>query len=259
MDSHSKQSSEKENESRHSPQQEHHEQQRHTGFEDTMRSDHSSVMDFNKSGIFVERTLALIKPDAVHKANEIETILLNQGFTVLQKRRVILTAEQCSDFYSEHYGKKFFPSLVAFMTSGPIVAMVLAKENAVQQWRELIGPTNSTVAKETHSESIRALFGTNEQKNAVHGSDSEVSAEREIRFFFPNCIVEPIPMGQPAKDYLEQNVNKTLMKALTALCKEKPKDPVLWLADKLMEINPYKPKLTQVHSSSPVDDVIIIE
>lgn len=94
MDSHSKPSSEKENGSRHSPQQEHHEQhheqqqqqQQHSGLEDTMRSDRSSVMDFNKSGIFVERTLALIKPDAVHKANEIETILLNQGFTVLQVR-----------------------------------------------------------------------------------------------------------------------------------------------------------------------------
>jgi nucleoside-diphosphate kinase len=62
----------------------------------------------------------------------------------------MLTAEQCSDFYSEHYGKKFFPSLVAFMTSGPIVAMTLAKENAIQQWRELIGPTNSIAAKESH-------------------------------------------------------------------------------------------------------------
>lgn len=61
-----------------------------------------------------------------------------------------LTAEQCSDFYSEHYGKKFFPSLVAFMTSGPIVAMVLSKDNAIQQWRELIGPTNSIDAKETY-------------------------------------------------------------------------------------------------------------
>jgi len=95
--------------------------------------------------------------------------------------------------------------------------------------------------------SIRALYGTNEQRNAVHGSDSAVSAEREIRFFFPNCkflpkdfieicsrkielfigIVEPIPTGQSAKDYLEQNVNKTLIKALTALCKEKPEDPVV--------------------------------
>ncbi|CAF2009699.1 unnamed protein product [Rotaria magnacalcarata] len=220
-------------------------QQPQSGLEETLRSNHSSRMDFNKNGIFVERALALIKPDAVNKADDIEAIILNHGFSILQKRRVTLTAEQCSDFYSEHYGKKFFPSLVAFMTSGPIVAMVLSKENAIQQWRELIGPTNSTVAKETHPDSIRAFFGSNEQKNAVHGSDSVVSAEREIRFFFPNCIVEPIPVGQPAKDYLEQNVNRTLIKALTALCKEKPKDPI-WLADKLMEMNPYKPKLSQV-------------
>ncbi|CAF0839638.1 unnamed protein product [Rotaria sp. Silwood1] len=206
-------------------------------------------MDISKHGILVERTLALVKPDAVNKADEIETIILKHGFTVLQKRRITLTAEQCSDFYSEHYGKKFFPSLVAFMTSAPIVAMVLAKENAIQEWRDLIGPTNSNVAKEKFPDSIRALYGTNEQKNAVHGSDSAVSAEREIRFFFPNCIVEPIPTGQPARDYLEQNVNQTLIKALTALCKEKPKDPVLWLADKLMEINPYKPKLSQSETS----------
>lgn len=226
-------------------------QRQNNNFDDTLRSEHSSRMDFNKTGeIFVERTLALIKPDAVNKANEIETVLLNHGFTVLQKRRVVLTAEQCSDFYSEHYGKKFFPSLVAFMTSAPIVAMVLAKENAIQQWRELIGPTNSNTAKETNPDSIRALYGTNEQRNAVHGSDSAVSAEREIRFFFPNCIVEPIPTGQSAKDYLEQNVNKTLIKALTALCKEKPKDPVSWLADKLTELNPYKPKLSQVEAPS---------
>ncbi|CAF1050930.1 unnamed protein product [Rotaria sordida] len=202
-------------------------------------------MDSSKHGIFVERTLALIKPDCINKADEIETIILKQGFTILQKRRITLTAEQCSDFYSEHYGKKFFPSLVAFMTSAPIVAMILAKENAVQEWRDLIGPTNSNTAKETYPDSIRALYGTNEQKNAVHGSDSAVSAEREIRFYFPNCVVEPIPTGPPARDYLEENVNKTLIKALTALCKEKPKDPVLWLADKLMEINPYKPKLNQ--------------
>lgn len=69
-----------------------------------------------------------------------------------------LTAEQCSDFYSEHYGKKFFPSLMAFMTSGPIVAMVLAKENAIQQWRDLIGPTNSSSAKESHPERLVFLF-----------------------------------------------------------------------------------------------------
>ena len=68
-----------------------------------------------------------------------------------------MTSEQCSDFYSEHYGKKFFPSLVAFMTSGPILAMVLARDNAVQHWRALIGPTNSNVARETSPERYEIL------------------------------------------------------------------------------------------------------
>ncbi|CAF1632499.1 unnamed protein product, partial [Didymodactylos carnosus] len=67
-------------------------------------------------------------------------------------------------------------------------------------------------------------------------------------------IVEPIPLGRPARDYLEQNVNKTLIKALTALCKEKPKDPVLWLADKLIEINPYKPKVNKMDLNLNFDE-----
>ncbi|CAF1389572.1 unnamed protein product [Didymodactylos carnosus] len=236
----------------------HQNDKRQSTLDDTLKSDHNSIIDFGKHGIFVERTLAIIKPDAIENANEIEDMILKNGFTILQKRRIILSAEQCSDFYSEHYGKKFFPSLVAFMTSGPILALILARENAILSWRELIGPTNSTQARESHPDRfriyVRALFGTNEQKNAVHGSDSAVSAEREIRFFFPNSIVEPIPLGRPARDYLEQNVNKTLIKALTALCKEKPKDPVLWLADKLIEINPYKPKVNKMDLNLNFDE-----
>jgi nucleoside diphosphate kinase homolog 5 len=86
-----------------------------------------------------ERTLALIKPDAAHKTEEIEDIILRTGFIILQKRRVHLSPEQCSEFYSEHSGKTFFPSLVAFMSRGPIVAMELARSNAIETWRELIG------------------------------------------------------------------------------------------------------------------------
>ncbi len=85
-----------------------------------------------KPQIFVERTLAIIKPDAVSKASEIEEIILRAGFTILQKRRVHLTPEQASEFYAEHYGKMFFPSLVAFMSSGPIVVYSLGREHAIQ-------------------------------------------------------------------------------------------------------------------------------
>jgi len=195
--------------------------------------------------IYVQRTLAIIKPDAVHRAEEIEDIILRTGFTVLQKRWVHLSPEQCSEFYHDHASKIFFPSLVAFMSSGPIVVMELAKESAIQSWRDLIGPTNSHKAREIQPDSIRAKYGTDEQCNAVHGSDSEPSAEREIRFFFSRSIIEPIPFGQSAKDYLESKLNPTLLKALTQLCKEKPIDPLTWLADHLLANNPYKPLVKQ--------------
>ena len=198
--------------------------------------------------IFVERTLAIVKPDAVAKYAEIEDIILRSGFTILNKRWVHLSPEQCSEFYIEHSSKIFFPSLVAFMSSDSVVALELARENAIQVWRDTIGPTDTKRARETQPESIRALFGTDSQKNAVHGSDSHASAEREIRFFFNNSIVEPIPHGQNARDYINSQINPTLLAGLTQLCKEKPLDPVIWLADWLLSNNPNKPK---VNKSSP--------
>jgi nucleoside diphosphate kinase homolog 5 len=191
--------------------------------------------------IHVERTLAIIKPDAAYKSEEIEDIILRNGFTILQSRRIHLSPEQCSEFYNEHSSKIFFPSLVAFMSSGPIIAIELAKINAIQSWRDLIGPTNSEKAREIQPDSIRAIYGTDGQCNAVHGSDSEASAEREIRFFFNKSIVEPIPTENAAKDYLQHKLNPTLLKALTQLCKEKPDDPHSWLADYLLTNNPFKP------------------
>ena len=193
------------------------------------------------NGIYVQRTLAIIKPDATHKADEIEDIVLRTGFTILEKRWIRLSPEQCSEFYSDHSSKIFFPSLVAFMSRAPIVVMELAKENAIQTWRDLIGPTNSKKARETNPDTIRARYGTDEQCNAVHGSDSIANAEREIRFFFSRSITEPIPHDQAAKDYLEHKLNGTLLKGLTHLCKEKPSDPITWFADWLISNNPYKP------------------
>lgn len=196
--------------------------------------------------IYVERTLAIIKPDATHKAEEIEDIILRSGFAILQKRRVHLTPEQASDLYAEHYGKLFFPSLVAYMSSGPIIALVIARNQAITYWRELIGPTNTIKARQTHPDCLRAIYGTDDQRNALHGSDGCASAQREIRFFFPDSVVEPVARGQAAKDYLSKAVNPTLLKGLTELCKMKPADPVIWLADWLLKNNPNKPKVGAV-------------
>lgn len=114
----------------------------------------------------VEKTLALIKPDAIHRADEIIEVIKSNGFTIvqvrivtehnyfkvillkrLQKRRTRLTVEQAADFYSEHYGKMFFASLVAFVHSNDIMALVLAKPDAIAEWRALIGPTDARRAK----------------------------------------------------------------------------------------------------------------
>ncbi|XP_038651693.1 nucleoside diphosphate kinase homolog 5 [Scyliorhinus canicula] len=193
--------------------------------------------------VSVERTLALIKPDAIDNADEIEEIILRSGFTILQKRKVVLSPELCSDIYAAHYGKMFFPSLTAFMSSGPIMAMVIVRHQAVAYWRDLIGPANSVNAKETHPGSLRALYGTDELRNAVHGSETTSAAEREIRLIFPDGAVCPIPTAQDAITYLSKFVNPTLLSGLTELCKQKPADPITWLADWLIANNPNKPNI----------------
>uniref|UniRef100_A0A8C9F957 Nucleoside diphosphate kinase homolog 5 n=1 Tax=Pavo cristatus TaxID=9049 RepID=A0A8C9F957_PAVCR len=165
------------------------------------------------------------------------------GALWFQKRKLQLSPEQCSIFYADQYGKMFFPNLAAYMSSGPSVAMVLARHRAVSYWKELLGPSNSIKARITHPHSLRAIYGTDDLRNGLHGSLSISSAEREIRFMFPEVISEPIPAGQRARDYLNLHVNPTLLAGLTALCKEKPADPMTWLADWLMEHNPNKPRL----------------
>ncbi|XP_003354337.1 nucleoside diphosphate kinase homolog 5 isoform X2 [Sus scrofa] len=193
--------------------------------------------------IYVEKTLAIIKPDIVDKEEEIQDIILRSGFTIVQRRKLHLSPEHCSNFYVEQYGKMFFPNLTAYMSSGPLVAMVLARHKAISYWKELLGPSNSLIAKETHPDSLRAIYGTDELRNALHGSNDFAAAEREIRFMFPAVITEPIPVGQAAKDYLNLYVIPTLLEGLTELCKQKPADPLIWLADWLLKNNPNKPKL----------------
>jgi nucleoside-diphosphate kinase len=130
-----------------------------------------------------ERTLCMIKPDAVknHKDKEIEDMIKAAGFKVVAEKEITMTQEQAEEFYKEHKDRPFFKTLVALMTSGPIKAKVLEKENAVKDYRKLMGATDSAKAEK---DTIRGKFGTDKTANAVHGSDSPESAEREIKFFF---------------------------------------------------------------------------
>mmetsp|Transcript_70097 Transcript_70097/g.222179 ORF Transcript_70097/g.222179 Transcript_70097/m.222179 type:complete len:409 (-) Transcript_70097:176-1402(-) len=195
----------------------------------------------------VDKTLALIKPDAVKAGNagSIKQLIEANGFTIVSECYTTLSTQRAMEFYGEHNGKNFFEGLVEFMTSGPIYALVLAKDNAVTEWRNVMGPTNSDIARDQAPESIRALFGTDGRFNASHGSDSPISAAREIKFFFPKMVLEPIPDPEQAKEYIKGNLEPTLIRGLTALCKNKPSadkyEAISWLANWLLDNNPNKP------------------
>ena len=130
-----------------------------------------------------QRTLALIKPDAMERGMQGKIIdrILHSGFAILAMKQIRLSKSQTEAFYGEHEGKPFFGSLCSYMVSGPIVAMALEKENAIDDWRELMGATNPADAADG---TIRKEFAVDIEKNSVHGSDSTNSAHREVPFFF---------------------------------------------------------------------------
>ncbi len=131
----------------------------------------------------VERTLSIVKPDAVDKnvIGQIYARFENVGLKLVGLKMLYLSREQAEGFYAEHKGKGFFEDLMSFMTSGPICVQVLEGESAIQVNRELMGATNP---KEAAAGTIRADFATSVDANAVHGSDSSASAQREIAYFF---------------------------------------------------------------------------
>lgn len=130
-------------------------------------------------------TYGMIKPDAYMNMGKIIDLVLNEGkFTISKLKMVKLRQEDAMEFYAEHKGKHFFNDLINFMTSDLVVGMELIAKDAVKVWREFIGPTNCETARNTSPRTIRALFGTDGTKNAVHGSDSLSSASRELNVIF---------------------------------------------------------------------------
>jgi nucleoside-diphosphate kinase len=137
----------------------------------------------------IERTLLIIKPDAVAagSAGKVLAMLEEGGFRVRALRMVQLDRASAQKFYAVHKERPFYGELVEFMTSGPCIPMVLEKDNAIAALREFIGATNPAEARPG---SIRKLYGANIQNNAVHASDSAASAAGEIPHFFPEITVE---------------------------------------------------------------------
>ena len=131
----------------------------------------------------LEQTLSIIKPDAVERnlENEIKEIFKNKGFLIVKEKKIQIEKSEAEKFYKVHETKPFYKDLCAYLASGPIVVMILEKQNAVLDNRDLMGATNPKEAKEG---TIRKKYGISIDKNSVHGSDSLENAQIEIDFFF---------------------------------------------------------------------------
>jgi len=131
----------------------------------------------------LEQTLSIIKPDAVERNldNEIKAMFKNKGFNIVKDKKIQIAKPEAEQFYKVHETKPFYHDLCAYLSSGPIVVMILEKENAVLGNRELMGATNPKDAEEG---TIRKKYGISIDKNSVHGSDSVENAKIEIDFFF---------------------------------------------------------------------------
>ena len=136
----------------------------------------------------MEKTLSIIKPDATTRnlIGQINTMIEDAGLKIVAQKMIQLSKKQAEEFYAEHQGKPFFDNLVNFMTSAPVVVQVLQGDNAIVNYRKIMGTTNPATAEEG---TIRKKFALSIDKNSVHGSDSPASAAREVSFFFSNIEI----------------------------------------------------------------------
>jgi nucleoside-diphosphate kinase len=131
----------------------------------------------------LEKTLSIVKPDAVERnlTEEIKNIFLKNNLKIKNSKKIHITKEEAAEFYKVHQSKPFYNDLCTYLSSGPIVVMILEGENAVLNNRKLMGATNP---KDAENNTIRKLYGISIDKNSVHGSDSVDNAKKEIEFFF---------------------------------------------------------------------------
>ena len=136
----------------------------------------------------LQLTLAIIKPDLAlmdYSVLHVRDLILERGFKVVSTKSLRLNRVRAGEFYAEHRGKFFYDRLVSFMTSGPIQVHILARDDAIREWRTLMGPTKVFRTRFEQPDTIRGKFGLTDTRNCSHGSDSEETAAREIGFFFP--------------------------------------------------------------------------
>ncbi|XP_041057244.1 thioredoxin domain-containing protein 6 isoform X1 [Carcharodon carcharias] len=166
----------------------------------------------------MEHTLAAVKPDVLeeHRAEIIKKIE-EAGFVISQMDEKTLSREMAEEFYKEHKGKPFFDQLVDYMSEGPSLMMILSKENAVQEWRDLMGPTDPEEAKQTAPDSLRAKFAKNILQNALHGSSDQIQAMEKIQFVFGDINI--------GADGSVQGIEPDLEKVVSPESRDESEDP----------------------------------
>lgn len=219
---------------------------------------------FPEGSLKLERTLCLVKPDAINHVVAIKTELEAAGFTVLREKQTTLTEERAKEFYRTLSDDPSFPALVKEAASGPCCAMVLCRLEAVTVLQQLLGDPSVHLARQQRPGSLRARFGRDGQRNALHGSSTLKAAVQEIKLFFPDMGVDPLPDDHEVRDFLfrksarasmdlstlsdaqttdftvDPTFQQLVSNSLIGLCKVKPQglDAVKWLANWLEENNP---------------------
>ncbi|XP_030753092.1 nucleoside diphosphate kinase homolog 5-like [Sitophilus oryzae] len=201
----------------------------------------------------LQRTLAIIKPEAVEFQDVVLRAVDKAGFRIVHRRNIHLTPEQVSEIYEKYYGTPAFPHMVISMSAGPIVSLSLQAINAVEKWKNLIGPMGTLREEWFFPYSVRTRFGLyRDIPNVLHASDNANEAKMENKYVYPRDILEPLPSDfQKVKDFVTVFLKPTLVSGLAEIVKTKPIDPVISLAEWLLLHNPYQPKLPEAIAVTP--------
>lgn len=219
---------------------------------------------FPEGKLQMQRTLCIVKPDAITSLVAIKSEIEAAGFTILREKQTTLSEERAKEFYRDLKDHPSYSSIVKEATSGPCCAMALCRLEAINVWKQLMGDPSVKEARKNRPGSIRARFGRDGQRNAVHGSDSVKAGALEIRFFFPEMGADPVPDDDEVRDFLfrkssvesmdlktlsdaestnfatDPSLQQLLAQGLGGLCQQKPKglDALDWLSDWLADHNP---------------------
>ncbi|CAG9823554.1 unnamed protein product [Phaedon cochleariae] len=201
-----------------------------------------------------QRTLAIVKPEAVRFKDVVLRAVWEAGLKILDQRLIHLSPEQVSEIYAKHYGSPSFPHMVVTMNVSPVLVLALAGKDCVEKWKTMIGPYGVLREEWFFPYSVRSRFGIlADMPDALHASENVAEGMWENRYFFPRSILEPLIIDEDkVADYVNNFVTPTLTDGLAQVVLMKPIDPIMFLAEWLLLNNPYQAKFPENVAVSPL-------